>query len=81
MDRFSYKDNKYKLKFDWLKFGESQTIHQICQTFPLLNISHLRYKPYVHECIRLLLTTFKVAYNDNFSAVISQHKYNVIVLT
>ena len=31
------------LKFSWLKFGESQTTRQICQTFPPPNIPVIRY--------------------------------------
>ena len=30
---FGHKGYHYKLKFGWLKFGEVQTIYQICQTF------------------------------------------------
>ena len=40
---FSHRDAIYKLNFGWLKFGESQTTHQIRQTFPLLNIPAIWY--------------------------------------
>ena len=40
---FSHKDAIYKLKFGWLKFGESRTTCQVHQTFPPPNIPAIRY--------------------------------------
>ena len=39
---FGHKDTIYKLKLGWLKFGESQTTRQICQTLPLPCIPTIR---------------------------------------
>ena len=39
----SHRDAIYKLKFGWLKFGESRTTRQIRQTFPPPNIPAIRY--------------------------------------
>ena len=36
---FIHRDAIYMLNFDWLKFGESRTARQICQTFPLYGTS------------------------------------------
>ena len=40
---FSHKHTIYKLKFGRLKFGKTRTTRQIRQTFPLPNISAIRY--------------------------------------
>ena len=40
---FSHRDVIYKLKFGWLKFGESRTTRQFHQTFPPPNIPAIRY--------------------------------------
>ena len=40
---FGHKDTIYKLKFGWLKFGESWVTPQFCQTFLLPNIPAIWY--------------------------------------
>ena len=59
---FGYKDTIYKLKFGWLKFGESQATRQFCQTFLQPNIPATCYivQRKQNDRVRLIISLWKI---------------------
>ena len=60
---FSHKDNIHKLKVGWLKLGETQTTRQIRQTFPLPNISAIRYVSFTISKVNMYMHSI-ISYNN-----------------